>query len=149
MCLYRKGLAVAVWRPELGAFEVVERGRQVFNGQGESTSSKAAQQQSLVPVSRWSHAQLKDSMPCCCVPGCDGLHSVLLRVHMALGAVVVVTSRCFDRKLVLSISTEDMHRCEDIVPCSCCRVLIQQEALPQHRRGCVSCKKGGGVVCCC
>jgi hypothetical protein len=31
---HRKGVAAAVWRPAVGAFEVVERGRQTFNGQG-------------------------------------------------------------------------------------------------------------------
>jgi hypothetical protein len=30
----RRGLAAAVWRPQLGAFEVTARGRQQFNGQG-------------------------------------------------------------------------------------------------------------------
>jgi hypothetical protein len=33
-CLCRRGIAAALWRPALGVFEVISRGRQTFSGQG-------------------------------------------------------------------------------------------------------------------
>lgn len=40
--LCRRGLAVALWRPAVGAFEVVDRGRQVFIGQGDNNCTGCA-----------------------------------------------------------------------------------------------------------
>lgn len=55
--LCRKGLAAAVWRPAVGAFEVIERGRQAFNGQGEQQTHSLCGFQAAVCL----HARAKGS----------------------------------------------------------------------------------------
>jgi hypothetical protein len=106
LCLScRRGLAAAVWRPLLGAFEVTARGRQQFNGQGEPSLLFLCLSEMYMCVS---------STCCALISSSKGMLVAPVQVHM------------------LKVRTADRQKQLTARAVFCCRLHVQQKAILEY-----------------